>query len=308
MWFLSFLPFFEKKVEIIKYGGYTSSIQFSKRESKTRKEKKSVRKEKLVMYNDILKIGPVTVHGYGLMIGIGVVAALLVGDYRAKKKGLVGDYLYGMTFVTVILGFMTAKILFILTEWQDFIRNPMNYIAGNGFVVYGGIIGGIVTILGYCKWKKIDFLNYIDLMVPCVALAQGFGRIGCFLAGCCYGKETDSVLGVTFTHSDFAPNNVKLFPSQLVMSAGDFVIAFLLLVYARKERTRGKITALYLILYSVGRFFVEFTRNDDRGFVGVLSTSQFIGIFTFLIGAVVFWGILPAREKGAMKSGNGKEK
>ena len=135
------------------------------------------------MYNDILTIGPVTLHGYGLMIGIGVAVALLVRDYRSKKKGLNGDLLYGLTVSTVILGFLAARILFIITEWQNFLQDPMRYITGSGFVVFGGIIGGALTIYGYCKWKKMDFWSYLDLMIPSVALAQGFGRIGCFLAG-----------------------------------------------------------------------------------------------------------------------------
>ena len=75
------------------------------------------------MYNDILTIGPVTLHGYGLMIGIGVAVALLVGDYRAKKKGLNGDLIYGLTVSTVILGFLAARILFIITEWQNFLQS-----------------------------------------------------------------------------------------------------------------------------------------------------------------------------------------
>lgn len=254
------------------------------------------------MYNDILTIGPVTIHGYGLMIAIGVIVALVVGDYRAKKKGLNGDLIYGLTIVTVLLGFLAARILFIITEWEGFLKNPMNYITGSGFVVFGGIIGGAITIWGYCKWKKMDFLAYLDLMIPSVALAQGFGRIGCFLAGCCYGKETDGLLGITFTHSHYAPNNVRLFPSQLVMSAGDFLIAAILILYARKQRTKGKTAALYLILYSVGRFLVEFTRNDDRGFVGALSTSQFIGIFIFIVGLVAFFRVLPAYEKKSLKT------
>ena len=254
------------------------------------------------MYNDIISIGPLTVRGYGLMVGIGVLVALLVGERRAKKRGLDGDLIYGLTFATVFLGFLVAKILFIITEWDNFIKAPMSYVAGNGFVVFGGIIGGAVVIWAYCKWKKMDFLRYLDLMIPSVALAQGFGRIGCFLAGCCYGKETDAWFGVTFTESQFAPNHVKLFPSQLVMSAGDFVIAAILFHYAKKDRTKGKTSALYLMLYSVGRFFVEFTRNDDRGFVGVLSTSQFIGIFIFVVGAVAFFGVIPMWEKKTSKA------
>lgn len=259
------------------------------------------------MYNDIFSIGPFTVHGYGLMIGIGVIVALLVGDFRAKKKGLNGDLIYGLTVTTVILGFLAARILFIITEWEDFLKDPMSFVTGNGFVVFGGIIGGALTIWAYCKIKKMDFLAYLDLMIPSVALAQGFGRIGCFLAGCCYGKETDSWFGITFTHSHYAPNNVKLIPSQLIMSVGDFVIAAILLIYAKKDRSKGKTSALYLILYSVGRFFVEFTRNDDRGFVGALSTSQFIGIFIFIVGAIAFFGVIPAGDKKAVEKSAGGE-
>lgn len=254
------------------------------------------------MYNELLSIGPFTIHGYGLMIAVGIVVALLVGDYRAKSKGLNGDLIYGLTLTTVVFGFLAARILFIITEWQDFLKNPMSYVTGNGFVVFGGIMGGALTIWAYCKIKKMDFLAYLDLMIPSVALAQGFGRIGCFLAGCCYGKETDSFLGITFTNSDYAPNNVKLLPSQLIMSAGDFIIAAILLLYAKKNPTKGKTSALYLMLYSVGRFFVEFTRNDNRGTVGALSTSQFIGIFIFIVGAVAYFGVIPARDKKTLKT------
>ncbi len=249
------------------------------------------------MYNDLFSVGPVTVHGYGLMVGIGVVVALLVGDYRAKKRNLNGDLIYGMTFAAVILGFMCARVLFIITEWSNFLKDPMSFITGNGFVVYGGIIGGILTMYFYCKIKKVKFLDYYDLMVPSVALAQGFGRIGCFLAGCCYGKETHSVFGIIFHNSDFAPNNVKLFPTQLMMSGGDFIIAGVLLWYARKDRMKGKIGTLYLILYSIGRFIIEFFRNDDRGSVGFLSTSQFISIFAIIISLVLFFVYFPRFSK-----------
>ena len=254
------------------------------------------------MYNEILTIGPVTIHGYGLMIGLGVMAALLLGDYRAKKFGLNGDHIYGMTFSAVILGFVAARILFILTEWENFLQNPMHYLAGAGFVVYGGIIGGALTIYVFCKIKKIDVLSYLDLMIPSVALAQALGRVGCFLAGCCYGKETDSWLGVVFTNSDFAPNGVKLLPTQLFMAGGDLIIMAVLLWYAAKRPMRGRTSMLYLIMYSIGRFFVEFLRNDDRGTVGMLSTSQFIAIFVLAAGLLGFFTVMPGLER----KGNGK--
>lgn len=249
------------------------------------------------MYNEILTIGSVTIHGYGLMIGLGVVAALLLGDHRSKSFGLDGEQIYGLTFCTVILGFAAARILFILTKWEQFLQDPLSFLSGNGFVVYGGIIGGFLTIYGYCKLKKLAMLSYLDLMVPSVALAQAFGRVGCFLAGCCYGRETDSWLGVVFTNSAFAPNGVKVLPTQLFMAGGDLVIMAVLLWYASKRPMPGRVSMLYLILYSIGRFAVEFLRNDNRGTVGVLSTSQFIAIFTLIAGILGFCSIMPGLEK-----------
>lgn len=124
--------------------------------------------------------------------------------------------------------------------------------------------------------------------MPSVALAQGFGRIGCFLAGCCYGQETNSALSITFHNSDFAPNNVALVPTQIYSSLLDFAHFFLLLYISGHKKASGQVAACYLIFYSVGRFILEFFRGDIiRGSVGVLSTSQFIGIFTGIAGVVL---------------------
>lgn len=253
------------------------------------------------MHNELFSIGPITIHGYGLMIGLGVAAALILGDYRAKKKGLNSEAIYGITFFAVVMGFLAAKILFILTKWEEFLQNPQSFLSFEGFVVYGGIIGAVITLYLYCKVKKLDLLLYLDLMVPSVALAQAFGRGGCFLAGCCYGRETDSCLGVVFTNSAYAPNGVKLLPTQLIMSAGDFLLMVILLWYSRKERIKGRTAMLYLILYSLGRFAVEFLRNDNRGMVGILSTSQSIGILTAIAGALGYWGIMPRLAKDNLK-------
>ncbi|MED9903268.1 MAG: prolipoprotein diacylglyceryl transferase [Lachnospiraceae bacterium] len=249
------------------------------------------------MYNELFSIGPFTVHSYGVMIAIGVIAALFVGEARAKKRNMNGDVLYPMTFLCVILGFMSAKILFCIVEWKLFLEDPIHVLTGSGFVVYGGIVGGALAAYLYCRIKKISFVDYFDLMLPSVALAQGFGRIGCFFAGCCYGRETDSVFGIAFKNSAYAPNGVKMIPTQLISSAGMFLIAGILFWYARKERRKGRVGALYMILYSVGRFFVEFLRNDYRGEIGIFSTSQFISLFVFAAGIVLFAGKKRSEEK-----------
>lgn len=240
------------------------------------------------MYNDLFSIGPFTVHGYGLMIAIGVLAALFIAEARAKKRDINADVLYPLTLVCVVFGFASAKILFCIVEWRQFLKNPWQLLTGNGFVVYGGIIGGVLAAFLYCRFKKLNFWDYFDIVLPSVAVAQGFGRIGCFLAGCCYGRKTDSFFGIAFTHSDYAPNGVKLLPTQLFSAAGMFLIAGFLFWYAKKERKKGQVGALYLILYSIGRFIIEFFRDDYRGAVGFLSTSQFISLFILATGVLLF--------------------
>ncbi len=240
------------------------------------------------MYNDLFSIGPVTIHGYGLMIGIGIVLAFIAGTYLAKKKGIDADELFNLTTISVIGGFACAKVLFCIVEWDSFVKNPLGTLGSSGFVVYGGIIGGILLCALYCKMKKLPFWKYFDTVLPAVAIAQGFGRIGCFLAGCCYGRETDSFVGIAFHNSKFAPNDVKLIPTQLFSSAGCFIMAAVLFAYSRKERKDARTGALYLIMYSIGRSVIEYFRNDYRGAIGILSTSQFISIFILIVGIILF--------------------
>ncbi len=247
------------------------------------------------MYNDLFSIGPFTVHGYGLMIAIGIIAAFTVAQWRAKRCGLNPDAVFDLGMWGTIGGFLGAKVLYWITILPDIVKDPKILLDLNsGWVVYGGIIMGIVSAWLYARRKKISFLAYFDLIMPEIALAQGFGRLGCFLAGCCYGIQTESPLGITFTHSDFAPNGVCLVSTQLISSAFNFLHFFLLVFWSKRgKKADGQVASLYLIIYSVGRFLVEFLRGDlARGSVGAVSTSQFISLFVFVvgIGLMVFFG------------------
>ncbi|MHA9741846.1 prolipoprotein diacylglyceryl transferase [Robinsoniella peoriensis] len=250
------------------------------------------------MRPDLFSIGPITIHGYGLMIGIGFLAAILIGMKRAEKHGLDKDIVFNMGLLCIVGGMLGAKILFIITEWNSIIhsKNMWSDLA-YGFVVYGGIIGGILILYVYSRFKKLNFLQYMDLIVPSVSIGQGFGRIGCLLAGCCYGRETDCPIGIVFHNSEFAPNGVSLLPTQIFSSLGDFLIAGFLIWYARKQKKDGKVISMYLILYGVGRFIVEIFRNDPRGNVGVLSTSQFISIFMVAFGAGMMYFVTHRKKK-----------
>ena len=241
------------------------------------------------MRMELFSIGPFTIYSYGLMIAVGILVCIAMGIYRAKKRGMSDDAVLTIAIIGVLSGFIGAKLLYVIVEFDQFIEDPMSVMGGEGFVVYGGIIVGVLSAVIYCRQKKLVFLEYFDLLAPSIAVAQGFGRIGCFLAGCCYGRETDSFLGVVFPEHSMAPSGVKLLPTQLFSSAGDFLIMAILLLYSRKTRPKGRTGALYLILYGIGRFLIEFLRADDRGTVGSLSTSQFISIGIVAVGLILFF-------------------
>ena len=237
----------------------------------------------------LFEIFGLKIRSYGLMIAIGIIVASALLIRKAKKKGYDEDSLLNLIIFSVIGGILGGKLLFIITEFKDILENPsilMNF--GYGFVIYGAIIGGALTIYLYCKKKAWNTLEILDMTIPGVAIAQGFGRIGCFLAGCCYGAETSLPIGVIFPEGSLAPSGIHLHPTQIYSSLFDFALGVFLLYYSRRERQSGKVVGSYLIIYSIGRFFVEFLRNDPRGNIGLLSTSQFIAIFTLILGIIIF--------------------
>lgn len=257
------------------------------------------------MKTDLFTIGNFTVHGYGFMIALGFIFAMLLAEFRAKRYKLKDEAIIDIAIIAGISGFLGAKVLYIIVEFDSFLKDPMAVLGSAGFVVYGGIIFGVLFNFLYCKLKKLNFMEYFDLVMPEIALAQGFGRIGCYLAGCCYGAITTSRFGVVFPESSlFAPSGVRLIPTQLMSSVGDFLNMALLIFISRKwgytawnnihggDSSRkhllpGDVGFLYFLTYGVGRFIIEIFRGDVRGSVGPLSTSQFISIIMVVIGIVL---------------------
>ena len=243
------------------------------------------------MKSELLHIGPFTLYGYGFMIGLGVLAAWITAGFRARKYDMDPEKVFNLMLCALAGGMGGAKILFWINQWREILADPGFLLdtLTNGFVVYGGIIGGILACQVYCKVIRCRFLEIFDLFMPSVALAQGFGRIGCLLAGCCYGKETSGPFFIVFRDSEFAPNHVHLIPTQICSAILDFLNAIVLMRIAdSKKLPTGSIGALYLINYSIGRFLMEFFRGDTvRGAVGMLSTSQFIALFTFTAGCIL---------------------
>lgn len=252
----------------------------------------------------LFSIGPVTIPGYGFMIAVGVICCVAMAMKRAKKYGMSDEAVIDIAICGLAAGFLGAKLLYLVVEWRAFLADPLSMLGSRGFVVYGGISAGVLGAIIYCKYKKLVFLEYFDLCAPSIALAQGFGRIGCFMAGCCYGKETDLPIGVIFPENSMAPAGVKVLPTQLFSSAGNFCIMFFLLWHYKRGKRVGDTGFVYMLLYGIGRFFLEFLRNDDRGVVGILSTSQFISLF--IVAAAI--GLLCWKGRSLKQSGELGEK
>ena len=163
---------------------------------------------------DLFSIGHFTVHTYGVMIAIGVILCVVMGYYRAKRMEMKAESVLDLAILCVVMGFLGAKVFFVILSWKQFLTDPLSVLGSSGFVVYGGIIFGVVSALIYCKIKNIRFFEYFDLLAPSVSLAQAFGRLGCFFAGCCYGKETSLPIGIVFPEGSFAPAGVPLLPTR----------------------------------------------------------------------------------------------
>ncbi len=254
------------------------------------------------MYPVIFSFGGLHVYSYGLMIAIGILVAYWLAEKKVRKIGMDPKRLEWLVFSILAGGFAGSKILYWITRLPDIPNDPTILTnLGDGWVVYGGIIGGLIAGWFYCKNHGLNFWKMFDLIIPEVALAQGFGRIGCFLAGCCYGVETHSWFSVVFPENSLAPAGVSLFPSQLVMSAFDFALFFFLEWFSKKKKFNGEVGAVYLIAYSFGRFCIEFFRGDMvRGVVNGLSTSQYIAIACTLAGLIILF----AARNRIKKSGN----
>lgn len=240
-------------------------------------------------------IGSFTVKMYGVMMLLGFVLAYLVLKLQQKRLGLELDMFYLAAFA-IIGGFIGSKILYIITVFPEMAEDIRRIGSGlrlrdfaesyifSGFVYYGGYAGGVLGVAVYLRQQRRAFSECVNAVIPAIPLAHAVGRVGCFCAGCCYGKVTDGPLGVVFPGAGSQPR----LPAQLFETAGNLIIFAALMLICSKKQKRPVGLAVYGILYSVMRFIIEFYRSDDiRGFVGVLSTSQFIGIFVFILAVLL---------------------
>lgn len=244
------------------------------------------------MHPILIEFGPVTLYTYGLLVALGVLIGSLWAAKRAQSKHQDADTYLMVIFWMIILGFVGARLLYFVYFPEFYLNNPIKLLTDRGGLVwYGGLITAVVTALAYLKIKKIPIGMFADITIIPAALGLAIGRIGCFMAGCCYGKPTTSFLGVQFPHShETFPAFVH--PTQLYESASLIVLILLLQQMFNRSKTPGVTASLFFIGYGVIRFIIEYFRGDGVYWVGhLLTASQVISLCGILIGLMILWRI-----------------
>ena len=224
-----------------------------------------------------------TVPMYGVMTALGYLAAILYCLQNRDRLALNKEKLLDIIFYLILGALIGGKLFFILFNHDAFSASTFIEKLRYGFVFFGGLIGAGAAGLWAVRKNKIPFFKAADFFAPAVALGHSIGRIGCFLAGCCYGKEAPRYLGVRFTDPDsLVPQHLHghaLYPVQLIEAVLVFMLFLILNRLAKKPQKEGNLTAVYVLGYSLIRFLTEFMRADDRGgfFLG-LSPSQIIAL------------------------------
>jgi phosphatidylglycerol:prolipoprotein diacylglycerol transferase len=254
-------------------------------------------------------LGPtLTLHTYGLLLAVAFLVGLWVASRQARRvaSGLFADedrraryanQVIDMAVWVLIAGLVGAKLLLVALDWRSFGRNPREILSilQSGGVFYGGLVAGILVAWWYARRHHLPGWPTADVLAPGVVLGQAIGRLGCFAAGCCWGKATQVPWAVVFTDMYAAravgtPMDTSLHPSQIYESLAAFLIFFFLLWLAPRKRFHGQVVLAYVALYSAARFALEFLRGDlDRGawLGGRVSTSQIIAVVLLLAVAVL---------------------
>lgn len=288
------------------------------------------------MYPIAFTIGSFAVHWYGIFIGIGFLVSFGLIMKLKKYASLTTDQVYNISMIALFAGVIGARLFYVIQFWDQFkgrgILAILNVHEG-GLVFYGGFILAFTAECVYAKWptvrrilglkekqsaddseprKDISLLALLDVLGPAMALAHAFGRISCFMQGCCFGKPAPNgfPLAVKFPQGSLAAHRYPslltggsepVYPVQLFESAGNILMCAVLLLLLKKRKYAGTVGGVYLILYGVMRFLLEFMRgdHDPKDFILGFTPSQFIALALAIPGGVIVY--LTARKLGRKK-------
>ena len=254
------------------------------------------------MFPKLISIGSLYIPTYGVLVALGFLAGLGITMRLARRMGLPQDKVTNLAIYCVMAGIAGAKLFMFLFDLGDYLRNPgqiftLETLQAAG-VFHGGFLAALLVGIFYLRKQQLPVLGTMDVFAPGVAIGQAIGRLGCFAAGCCWGRECGLPWGVRF-RSDFAapvPLDQILHPVQLYESAADLLIFGLLYQRASKTHPPGRVIGLYLVLYSTARFIIEFFREHEQSLVGPFSLTQWIALGLLAVGT----GILFVGRQGSV--------
>lgn len=253
------------------------------------------------MHPILFKIGSFTIYTYGFCIAVGALLGFAFMYWQGKKQyGITFDQSNNLFILLVIAGVVGGKLFMIFEDPSLYFSQPKKLFSGSGFVFYGSLLTAIPVMLWYFRKIKVSVLGMLDVMAAVTCIVHGFGRVGCFMAGCCYGLPTDSFLSVVFSNPacQAEPLHTPLYPTQLFEATFIFSILIALLILKKKKQFDGQLFLIYLMVYAVGRAVLEIFRGDiERGFLieNILSNSQFISIL--VVSVALYFYIRLNRNK-----------
>jgi phosphatidylglycerol---prolipoprotein diacylglyceryl transferase len=249
--------------------------------------------------------GGLKVYGYGAMLVLAFVGSTWMATWRARRERLNSDVILDMAFWIFLTGLIGARLFYCIQYWgqKDLktLWDVLQYWNG-GIVFYGGILGGTMAFLLYRYFRPFPLRPYLDVMAPAIAVGTLFGRLGCFLNGCCYGDRCDLPWAVSFPKPSppwehqwvlnlipaNATQSLPLHPTQLYSAIDALVILILLTAYYPLRRRDGEVMGLLMITYPITRFLIEYLRSDEGVFFAGMTISQTISLLLLMAGGV-YW-------------------
>jgi len=255
------------------------------------------------------------IYSYGLLLAAAYLLGLQFARMRARTRGLPAQRVMDLGIWIIISALVGAKLLLLIVDFRQYTSSPADLLglARSGGVFYGGLIGAVTVALIYLRRHRLPLWTTTDVFAPAIALGHAVGRLGCLMAGCCFGRPTSLPWAITFTNPQAAANvgtplGIPLHPTQLYEAGAELLILGVLLAWERRGRPfPGRTFWTYMLLYGVSRFIIEFYRGDTRGVVfGALSTSQFVSVVLVPLAIVMLVllgrGIDPTRHVAAQRA------
>lgn len=257
------------------------------------------------MFPRLISIGNFYLPSYGTLVAIAFLVGLFVAVRLAKSEGLSSDLVANLGIYCAIAGLVGGKLGMFLFDWKHYWDNPrdifsLDTLQSAGVYQTGLLVALLVAIL-YIRHHKLPWLDTLDVFAPAVAIGHAIGRLGCFAAGCCYGRPTHVPWAITFRNPQAndltgVPLGIPLHPTQLYDSFAEAIIFGFLLWRIRRPHRAGEIIGLYMVLYSAARFVIEFFRVHEQPTQLGLSLTQWISIGTFLLGIWLLLNRAPRPE------------